>query len=448
MSTIVSFAYYARNRGTNLHALASAANALGFDCIVVTRRTEELSNTTFFKEVVYIDRWDLDTLDATLKQLQKRYHIKSVVSEDGIFHPDGLLGATVADLAKRHGLPSQNADALWRTNNKYLTRDALTHAGLRTIRYGLAQDVTSFQSVLQHVGLPLIIKPLCGAGSTFILKADTPEEALDHFLYAQEHFQHAHYAKLLCRHQHTYQDKSGRQISFDPLHHFLIEQYIPGREFSIECIVTEDEVLPVLIHDKLSVTQRGRVFLEHILIAPPASFTLQEIEIAKRYAIDAVKATGLQNSVIHVEMRYDSTLGPQIIEINPRIGAGAIPRSLKTMTGIDPYKAQLQLLTKQFIPQSSYPIIAPPHAMFWLFSPHSGRLKEVSGLEDLDKLPGIIDVELTYPIDSIIHGDDEECFLVQCWMQAESAKQAIDTYQQAFDAVTIDVEPTKQMTHA
>ena len=51
----------------------------------------------------------------------------------------------------------------------------------------------------------------------------------------------------------------------------LVEKYIDGPEASIEIVATESEVIPLLVHDKVLVSEGDRVVYEHLLVVPPVS---------------------------------------------------------------------------------------------------------------------------------------------------------------------------------
>lgn len=97
----------------------------------------------------------------------------------------------------------------------------------------------------------------------------------------------------------------------------LVEKYIEGPEASIEIVATETDVIPLLVHDKVLVSEGDRVVYEHLLVVPPVRFTPEELENIRRYAVEVAKATGIKNSLCHVEIRYDKHSGPQLLEINP-----------------------------------------------------------------------------------------------------------------------------------
>lgn len=395
-----------------------------------------------FVRIVETERWKMEDLEVWVDEFAQLRELIGITTIGGGFHPDGLVGAMVAELARKRGLPNQNADGVYKCNNKYLTRDALKAARVPTVDFGLATDE---QSLLQHarrIGYPVILKPINGVASQLIIKCRNDQELLDGFKLALERLPKSPY-RFLYEAKHTYPDSSGNVITFDPLHTLLIEGYISGREASVELVISEDNIIPLLVHDKILVTEEERVVYEHLLTVPPVRFSEKEIEELKSYAIDVARAMEVKNCICHVELRYDDQHGPQLLEINPRTGGMMVSQSLMTMINFDPLDAMLNLATGTFTPKN-YESISKLHAMFSLYPPHSGYLERVDGIEEVQKLPGMLISRLTYPVGSWIDGDDEEIFLFVGWMQGENLEQIVSTYEKVKQTVRFHINRNKK----
>ncbi|AIG25380.1 ATP-grasp domain-containing protein [Brevibacillus sp. 7WMA2] len=424
---------------------------MGYQCAIITRPLTEHERTkiaqleaendipALFAEIMETTDFGYEELEKKMCMLEETYKISAVLSILGLFSSAGLLGADVAKIAEKRGLPSQDSDALYRTNNKYLMRDALRHAGVLTVDYGLAVDVDSAVAHAERIGYPVILKPINGVASHLILKSHNQQEVRDNFTYALQKLPDCNYSNLYAS-CHTYATKDGKLIDFNPMGCMLVEKYMNGREASVEMVITEKEIIPLLVHDKLKVTEEKQVFYEHLLVVPPLRFTEKEIEELKNYAVEAVRAVGLKNSLSHVELRYDEKLGPQVLEINPRIGGMCVKDSLETMLGFDSVKAQLGIVLGTFELPTLPNQEQTPHAMFTLYPKESGILRAVNGLEELEKIPGVLRVTQVYPIGAEIRGDEEEVFLVMCWMRGESYEHIEQVYEKACELVTFEIE--------
>ncbi len=317
-----------------------------------------------FEQICEVECWDFNSLRDLVEDMTGKQPLAGILTISGLFTPDGLLGASVAQIASEKGLPSQSVDGLYRSNNKYLTRDALRHAGLQTVDFGLATEETSLIEHARRIGYPVILKPVNGCASQLVIKCENEQDLLQGYRTALKKLPQSIYRNLYsCTHQFT--DKKGNLITFDPLRTMLVEKYIDGPEASIEIVATESEVIPLLVHDKVLVSEGDRVVYEHLLVVPQVRFTPEELENMKQYAIEVAKATGIKNSLCHVEIRYDKQSGPQLLEINPRVGGMLVTKSLETMIGFHALDAMVDLALGSFQPRP-YPCTSDQYGMFTL----------------------------------------------------------------------------------
>ena len=116
----------------------------------------------------------------------------------------------------------------------------------------------------------------------------------------------------------------------------------------------------MLLHEKLLVTHEASTVLEHLLIVPSVSFTASQIEDAMAYCRDCVAALKVDRSLVHFEFRM-TAVGPRVIEINPRVGGFYVHRSLRDLAGLDPFLANLAMLSGEFDPQFLFARERPQH---------------------------------------------------------------------------------------
>jgi D-alanine-D-alanine ligase-like ATP-grasp enzyme len=393
-----------------------------------------------FDGIQITEKFDLETLRRLNQDIEQDNKIQGYITVTGLFGPDGLLGAHVATLAEERGIPSQGTDALYRSNNKFLMRDALRAANVPTVDFGMATDEDTLLAHARRIGYPLILKPVTGIASHLIMKCRDDQELVSNFRLALEKMPGS-YNDEVYKGDHEYPTKAGEKIYFEPMRSMLLESYIDGREASVEVVVTETEVVPLLVHDKVKVTETARVFYEHLLVVPPVRFTDEEVQAMKDYAVACVKALGLKNSLCHVELRYCNKTGPQVLEVNPRVGGMMVVDSLQTMIGFEAVPAMVELAQGTFTPAASYPSKSELHAMFTLYPPHAGVFTGIEGFEELQQLPGMLRALLTMEVGARIYGDDEEVFLVMCWMRGECYEHIVETYEKACEMVKLEVEP-------
>ncbi len=103
----------------------------------------------------------------------------------------------------------------------------------------------------------------------------------------------------------------------------------------MELVVAGDAVVPMIVHDKLKVTEKASTIYEDLLITPPATFSPRQTAEIMDYARDAVAATGLSDVLVHLEFRYEEGVGPQLLEINPRLGGLYVDQAFRDIAGLD-----------------------------------------------------------------------------------------------------------------
>jgi biotin carboxylase len=146
---------------------------------------------------------------------------------------------------------------------------------------------------------PCVLKPLHLSGSRGVIRADNDRDF------------DAACARI-------------REISRAP--EILVEDYIPGREFALEGIVTDGRLQVLAIFDKPDPLE-GPFFEETIYLTPSAetAATRQAMEAA---AQDAVRALGLTYGPVHAEMRINER-GVWVLEAAARPIGGLCSRVLR-----------------------------------------------------------------------------------------------------------------------
>ncbi|MFK0264203.1 acetyl-CoA carboxylase biotin carboxylase subunit family protein [Streptomyces angustmyceticus] len=113
---------------------------------------------------------------------------------------------------------------------------------------------------------------------------------------------------------------------------FLVEDYVPGREFSFEVIVVDDEPHVVAVHEKCEVTETADTVLENACVSPPTSLAQEEIAAGIGWVASVLDVLGLAWGCFHVEARHTPS-GWDLIEVNPRVGGSLISPSVAALTG-------------------------------------------------------------------------------------------------------------------
>jgi len=235
---------------------------------------------------------------------------------------------------------------------------------------------------------------------------------------------------------HRARTADGRELTFDPTRMVLVEEYLAGREASVECVVVGDVVFPLIVHDKISVEEHATKVHEHVLVTPPERFTAEEARALREHAAACVRALGIRDRLCHVELRYRDGAGPRLLEVNPRVGAGCVADSFQTFCGINTLDLLLDLVTGEASPPDTALRTTEPHAMFFLFAPRAGRYLGTEGLRSVLRLPGVETVRVMQS-PGAVGGDHEEVFLAGVWARVSSAASAMDLHRQIVNTITV-----------
>jgi biotin carboxylase len=283
----------------------------------------------------------------------------------GVFSSSGFFAGTAAFIAYRLGLPGANADVMAHALMKPWQRSELAKAAPDLNPQSVL--VTSPEQAVVaalDVGLPVVLKPTDGSGSTGVRRCSSAEGVA------------AHAAMLLRDHRDV-----------------LVEEEIIGPEFSVE-----------IFHGRVyGITKKhlgpAPYFVEtgHDFPAPLEDTTRASLADA---AVRAVQALGLSWGPIHAELRL-SLAGPKIIEVNARLAGDLIPVLIERAHGVDLIAASLCAALGRI------PDLVPQRhrsaGIRFLMIPSEGTFR---GVEGLDPDPPL-EVELyrTLGEELVLHGD-------------------------------------------
>jgi hypothetical protein len=203
----------------------------------------------------------------------------------------GLFSAAVLNVMS--GTADGSLAPTYRTRNKYAMRRALTAAGLSSVRCGFGRPPDSLDSV--------VCKPVGGSSSVGVLRRARPQfDAVPAGCYWEE--------------------------------------YLPGPEFSVECVSRRGH------HDLIGVTGKVTTGSPHYIEVGhlfPADVEPARCAVLASFAAEVLTALGVRDGASHTELKLVAG-GPQVIEVHTRPGGDSIPRLAELVTGIDQYEAAIR----------------------------------------------------------------------------------------------------------
>lgn len=269
---------------------------------------------------------------------------------------------TLIYVAQNLGLVSNSFECLKRLENKFTMREYLERAGIANPQYEIITDKEELSKI--NVPLPCIVKPVDSGGSQGVTLVTKTEELPDAFDRAKS------YARC------------GRVI---------IEEFIDGREFSVEYLSHKGKHYNIQITDKVTSQAPYFVELEH---HQPADINERLRNRIKELVEKSLTALNVTDSPSHTEIKLNSKGELYIIEIGARLGGDHITSDLARLsTEYDMVKGALELATGEF----KEPKIQNLHHSGIFF--YSALTPEISHLIDhcMD-YPFIVEVHRNYEV--------------------------------------------------
>jgi len=264
-----------------------------------------------------VDTFVVDmNVDAPGIQYANHYKIIDTTDREGVLSYakeigiDGLLTtsdypvnvvAYVSNVLDLHGKLSSEVASL--CTNKFKTREFLHSHGFNCPRYKV---VSNLEEALPIDYFPCIIKPIDSSASRGVKKIESEEELKRDFPLTQSY------------------SRTGKVI---------IEEFIEGKEFSVETLTQARMTDVINITEKLCIGEEKGFFVEDTHIEPARISPDLFIKI-KKTVIEILSAMNFDNCPSHTEIKVNDN-GIYVIEIACRLGGDYITSDLVPLsTGV------------------------------------------------------------------------------------------------------------------
>jgi len=283
----------------------------------------------------------------------------------GVASSSEYFVATAGEVARALGLPHPDPDAVRACRDKHAQRVRLRDAGVPCPGFAAARTPDEAAAAAEEIGLPVVVKPVAGSGSIGTrLCASTGEVR-------------AAASAVL--------DADPAELALPPQHAVMVEEYLDGAEYSVETI--DDQVIGVTrkhLGPEPYFVEIGHDF--------PAAQPGADRAAMGAAAVAALRALGLGWGAAHVELRLTAA-GPRIVEVNPRLAGGMIPRMVHEALGIDLIFHVVAKAAGQA--KSPQPTAAGTASIRFLVARANGRLVEIGGVDAARAVPGVVEVGIT-----------------------------------------------------
>jgi hypothetical protein len=172
--------------------------------------------------------------------------------------------------------------------------------------------------------------------------------------------------------------------------YILSEEFIPGREFAVEGLMTAGRLEVLAIFDKPDPLD-GPFFEETIYVTPSSEPADVQDRIRCATAA-AVRALGLSHGPVHAEMRVNER-GVWMLEVAARPIGGLCAAALKFSDGMRLEDVILRHAAGELSHQVE--LADPARGVLMIPIPREGIYNGASGIEDAAVVPGVEDVIMT-----------------------------------------------------
>lgn len=220
---------------------------------------------------------------------------------DGICTIASDLAVIAVNYVAGHlGLVGNSMECTARSTNKHLMRECFKDHGLPSPRSFLVESASDLEGI--DLTFPVIVKPLDRSGSRGITKVED-------------------YSGL------SEAIEAAKSQGFEKK--ALVEEFISGKEYSVEYISWQGKHLFLALTEKFTTGAPGYIETAHFEPAEVDQATLERVKDLVERSLDAL---GIEYGASHSELKIDEDGNMGLIEIGGRMGGDCIGSDLVELT--------------------------------------------------------------------------------------------------------------------
>jgi biotin carboxylase len=368
----------ATTTGYQTRAFGESAERLGVELVYATDRCDVLEDP--WQDQALAVRFHDETASvAAILDAARQHPI------DGVLAVGDRPTVIAARVLEQLGLPGHPPSAAAAARNKRLTRERLRDAGLPVPHFVSAHLSSDACALAGELTFPSVIKPLALSGSRGVMRVDSQAELV------------ASFSRLRA----LMQAPDIRAAHGDANDMALVEDFIEGREFALEGVMSHGVLQVLALFDKPDPLD-GPFFEETIYVTPSAAPVLTRQAIAEGVS-RAACALGLRHGPIHAECRVNDR-GVFVLEVAARPIGGLCARALRFGNGGGPLIPLEELLLRHALGGAPGGWLREPLAsgVMMIPIPRRGVFRRVAGIDDARRVAGVEDVRITAKADQIL----------------------------------------------
>lgn len=296
--------------------------------------------------------------------LNKVVKIDAVIPGFEYFVP---IAAKVSYFLQVPGIEPEHVLFLRRKN---LMREALKNKNIRIPKYCHVKSMNDLDCAIETVGFPAVCKPVDAAGSVNVIKVENKVD----FIHAAE--------RILL--------KSDVLWGYPLSNELLLEEYIEGKEYSIEGIIHNKKVTYFSITEKFVSNQIDFIEIGHIVNSPLPDHLKNNIQLYINQVIDAL---GADHCPFHAEIRLNQDHEPVLMEIAARLAGDKIGDLINLSRSANYFDYVYAAYLGEDLLLEDHPVFFSGIRFF--YRPDINQYKQVNGVELAKQYP-IEDIAIYY----------------------------------------------------
>ncbi|MGW2560937.1 ATP-grasp domain-containing protein [Streptomyces sp. NPDC001514] len=382
------------------------------------RTAPEIGHLTVITEPGHVQQYgpevDVRVIESVENPELLRLEVLKLLRErhiDRIYAPFERGQAQVGYVRTYFGIPGIGSEVSHAFSSKYAMKQQMREAGLPVADFRLAPGLDQVAEAGAALGWPVVIKPMVGGGAMDVCVFHSAEQVEEFIASPDAEPMHA----LPC-----------------PV---VVEKFVElTGEYHCDGVVQESEVVFAASSRYLApVLGHGALFGSMTLPAGDSVRTRME-ELHDQ----AVEALGLTDGVTHMEF-LDTADGLIVGEIACRAAGGGIPHALALHSGVDVWKASLQLALGLDPKVDRAPEQGVTAHCYLPLRP--GRIVSMTGAAELQALPFVTDVQMLHKVGDVVPKRlTSAAASALVFLQAQSTEQAEEAIARVYEAFHIEIE--------
>jgi len=280
------------------------------------------------------------------------------------------VSTTVAKITDKFNLPGiAYNDAICATN-KYEMRKRFKKFNVSQPNFTFAKNLLQAKRNIKKIGFPLVIKPVDSMGARGVKKINNIVELEEYF------------------------DKS---LSYSISNLVILEEYVPGNEFSVDALIYNGEIFIIGIGDRIIEQEPYFIETGHIMPSNKSKYILKKV---KNEFKKAIKSLNIKTGFAKGDIKYYKNKA-FIGEVAARLSGGFMSGfTFPYATGINLMKNAIDialgyspsnLQQKTNLVSVERAIIAKP-----------GKIKNITGIRKAKSISGVKNIFLKYKKGEIV----------------------------------------------